>query len=404
MAARPAHIAVFSVPAHGHVNPSLGLVRELVRRGHRVTYANDPSFADVIEPTGATLVPYASTLLSVPTPADVVGGRRLFLAEAIAALPRLRAAYADDPADLVVHDLAGFAGAVLAREWGVPAVQLWPTLVPWEGFEEDNAEQLDAMRALPGYDAYQRDFAAWLKENGIGDVTPDDFLARPAHGLVLIPRPMQPFADRVGPRFRFAGPVIDTAREDGTTWEPPGDGRRVLLVSLGSAYTDQPAFYREVLAAFGDDPAWHVVLNVGRKVAPGALGPIPANVEALPWVPQLRVLEHADAFVSHCGAGSAQEALWFGVPVVGVPQAVDQFGNADMLVQLGVARQVPMGEATADTLRAAVEGLLSDDDARARLAALRAQLHAEGGPERAADAVEEHLGARRSGTSVPERG
>lgn len=51
-----------SIPAPGHVNPSLEVIRELVARGHRVTYANDPSMGDVIAATGAELKPYRSTL------------------------------------------------------------------------------------------------------------------------------------------------------------------------------------------------------------------------------------------------------------------------------------------------------------------------------------------------------
>ena len=38
-----AHIAMFSLAAHGHVNPSLEVIRELVARGHRVTYAASPA-------------------------------------------------------------------------------------------------------------------------------------------------------------------------------------------------------------------------------------------------------------------------------------------------------------------------------------------------------------------------
>jgi macrolide glycosyltransferase len=45
------HIAMFSIAAHGHVNPSLEVIRELVARGHRVTYAVPPLFAEkVAEP------------------------------------------------------------------------------------------------------------------------------------------------------------------------------------------------------------------------------------------------------------------------------------------------------------------------------------------------------------------
>jgi UDP:flavonoid glycosyltransferase YjiC (YdhE family) len=56
------HIAMVSIPAPGHVNPGLEVIRELVARGNRVSYANDPSFREVIEATGAEFVPYRSTL------------------------------------------------------------------------------------------------------------------------------------------------------------------------------------------------------------------------------------------------------------------------------------------------------------------------------------------------------
>ena len=31
-------IVFFCIPAHGHTNPTLGVVRELVARGHEVVY------------------------------------------------------------------------------------------------------------------------------------------------------------------------------------------------------------------------------------------------------------------------------------------------------------------------------------------------------------------------------
>lgn len=47
----------------------------------------------------------------------------------------------------------------------------------------------------------------------------------------------------------------------------------MLLISLGSTFTDQPAFYRDCLAAYGDLPGWHVMLQIGRHVDPADLGP-----------------------------------------------------------------------------------------------------------------------------------
>lgn len=43
MSRRRARIAMVGVPIVSHVLPSLALIRELVARGRRVTYANAPS-------------------------------------------------------------------------------------------------------------------------------------------------------------------------------------------------------------------------------------------------------------------------------------------------------------------------------------------------------------------------
>lgn len=58
---------MFSIAAHGHVNPSLEVIRELVARGHRVTYAIPPVFAEKVAATGAEVKPWHSTL---PAPDD----------------------------------------------------------------------------------------------------------------------------------------------------------------------------------------------------------------------------------------------------------------------------------------------------------------------------------------------
>ncbi|MEV7020359.1 hypothetical protein [Streptomyces sp. NPDC093991] len=50
------HVAVFNVPMHGHVIPTLAVVRELVDRGHRVSYAVTAEFADGVHAAGATPV------------------------------------------------------------------------------------------------------------------------------------------------------------------------------------------------------------------------------------------------------------------------------------------------------------------------------------------------------------
>ena len=210
---------------------------------------------------------------------------------------------------------------------------------------------------------------------------------------MLIPEALQPNADRVDhARFTFVG-ACQGERADQGEWKRPADAEKVLLVSLGSSFTGGPAFYRECVEAFGGLPGWHVVLQIGAQVDPADLGHVPPNIEVHPWVPQLSVLKQADAFITHAGAGGSQEGLATGTPMVAVPQAVDQFGNADMLQSLGVARHLPKEEADAASLRAAVLALADDPDVAARLTLIRGRMAEEGGTGRAADLIEAELPA-----------
>ncbi|QES44489.1 glycosyl transferase [Streptomyces venezuelae] len=393
---RPAHIAMFSIAAHGHVNPSLEVIRELVARGHRVTYAIPHAFVEKVAETGAEPRPYTTTLPSPDADPEAWGTELIdniepFLTDAITVLPELARAYDGDEPDLVLHDITSYPARVLARRWGVPEISLSPNLVAWEGYEEEVAEPMYAeLKKTERGQAYYARFHAWLAENGITQ-HPDPFVGRPPRSLVLIPKALQPHADRVDESVHtFVGACQGDRAAQGE-WERPADAEKVLLVSLGSAFTKQPGFYRACAEAFGGLPGWHVVLQVGRHVDPAELGELPGNVEVHPWVPQLAILQKADAFITHAGAGGSQEGLATATPMVAVPQAVDQFGNADMLQALGVARHLPMEEATAETLREAVLALVDDPEVARRLGEIRGMMAAEGGTKQAADLIEAEL-------------
>jgi MGT family glycosyltransferase len=386
-----AHVLVVGVAAHGHTHPHLPVIAELVERGHRVTYAIPAAFAAMVAATGATPLVHTSVLPDQSRgeqwPSDPVAGTALFLDEAVQALPQIAAALRDDVPDVALYDIGGYPAIVLARRWDIPAVQLSPSMVAWEGFESDLADDL-AFRQEPGYREYLARFAAWLGEQGIDD-DPEQFVGRPARSIVEIPRALQPFAEKVDPDvYTFVGPdMARRAREE--RW--PAPERPLVLVSFGSAYHDEPGLFRTCAAAFGP-LAWDVVLAVGPHLDLDALGELPPNVAVHRWVPQLGVLGRASAFVTHAGMGGCAEGLWCGVPMIAIPRAVDQFGNAAMLEALGVARTVPAEDATPEVLREALLALTSSPDVAARLAAQRDELHAAGGAAAAADVVEGLLG------------
>lgn len=395
------HIAMVSIPAPGHVNPSLEIIRELVARGHRVSYANDPSMASVIERTGAELKPYTSTLPGVNHGAadtapekswdgDMVDQLTLFQDDYESMLPQLRDLYDGDRPDLFLYDIAGGPARILAEEWGIPIVQLSPTYVAWEGYEEDMEPVLGPVWATPKGAAYRERQRRFLRDNGV-EADQDVFFGRPDRAVVLIAKSMQPNADRVNEEvYTFTGPALPVDREGDDTWTRPGGDVKVLLVSLGTAFTDQADFYRRCLEAFGDLAGWHVVLQIGTHVDPADLGEVPDNVEVHRWVPQFDILREADAFVTHAGMGGSSEGMVTGTPMIAAPQAVDQFENADALVAAGVAVRIDSATVTVDELRDALH-TVDGPEIRGRSAELADELRAAGGVRAAVEIVEGRL-------------
>lgn len=387
---RRAHIAMVGVPAVSHVLPSLEIIRELVRRGHRVTYANDPvgRIGELIESTGAEIVPFTTTL---PTgdeewSDDPIEGMDIFLDDAINSLPVLRESYESDRPDLFLYDIGGYTARAMGTGWGIPSIQLSPTYVAWA---DHGATVMTWLREQPGAEEHFAKFDAWLAENGVEGLDHASFPGEPDRALAMIPREMQPFADTVADTVTFVGPCLGE-REGHGSWTRPADAEKVVLVSLGSAYTDRPEFYRECVKAFGDLPGWRTVLQIGTFVDPSVLGEVPDTVEVHRWVPQLDILRRADAFVTHAGMGGSSEGLYTGTPMIAVPQAVDQFENADRLQGLGVARRIDTEEATAEALRGALIDLTSDPEVARRLADIGGRLQRSGAPY-AADLIEAAL-------------
>ncbi|QHC26899.1 glycosyl transferase [Streptomyces sp. GS7] len=389
---------MIGTPVVGHVLPSLEIIRELVARGHRVTYANAGNVAELVTHTGAELVRLTSTLPVADSnwPQDPIAAASLFLDEAMAVLPQLHAAYDDAPADLYLHDIGAYAGRALAETQRRGLVQLSPMHVAWEGAEEEIGA---AFSGLPGGPAHRARFAAWLARCGAVTTNVEEFTARPRRVLALIPRAMQPHADRVDTEaVTFVGPCFGAGEEHGG-WMRPAGAEKVLLVSLGgSAYPRQWEVYRQCMAAFADLPGWHVVLQIDSGGDPVQLGErIPPNFEVRPWVPPLTILGQVDAWLTHTGMGSSGEGLYAGVPMIAVPHGAEQCLNADRLVELGVARRIDAADVTAAALRTALMELIGDPQVAARSAWLWAEVRTEGGTRRAVDLIEEQLAGERVG-------
>jgi UDP:flavonoid glycosyltransferase YjiC (YdhE family) len=82
------------------------------------------------------------------------------------------------------------------------------------------------------------------------------------------------------------------------------------------------------------------------------------HVEA--WVDQPEVLGRSSAVVSHGGSGTFLGALAHGVPQLCLPQAADQFRNAEGGLRAGGVLVLRPNQATATAVGTAAKKLLAD--------------------------------------------
>jgi MGT family glycosyltransferase len=361
-----AHIEFVVLPAAGHVNPTLPLVAELVRRGHRVTYSGGGARADAVTAAGAVALPGSGGFVR---PAGSVNDMLLAGVETCrVVVPALEKVFTADRPDLLCHDAFTPYGPLLAHRLGVPTVVTSPT----------HAGDGSRLVFPPGFDPAEY-VAAHAKLCADLGVPPDP--PAPLRRIVFLPRRFQLDGDTFGDEYLFVGPTLDDRHED---WRPPA-GRRVLFVSLGTVVNDRPDFFAAVTAAFaGTD--WHVAMAVGDQVDPGTLGPIPANVEVRPFFPQ----QYATAFLTHAGMNSVMEALARQVPMIAYPQTPEQTANASRAAELGFGRVLTDLDRLYDT----VTGVAADQGIRANVAAMATELREAGGAVAAADAVQAALADR----------
>jgi MGT family glycosyltransferase len=382
----------------------------LVARGHRVSVVVPEQYRSTVEPTGARVLTYPSMVptdwsgVDIPRHPDadqLARAQRDTVRETLTPLPSVVAdldADADgdvtgsERPDVVVYDVLGSAaGRLLSLAWELPSVVTCPTFVGNETFSPyaRAVAQGEAEAPDPSYPAMVEAGAilrSALDTWGLRDVSVGEFLAGSSERcrLVFLPRAFHPGEDTFDERFRFVGPCLRAADDDG--WAPRSSGRPVVLVSLGTlGYDDSAALLRRVVEAVGRIGG-HAVVSIG-EVDPAVFGDLGEHVELHRRVPQLAVLREAAAFVSHAGMNSTMEALSLGVPLVDVAQTGEQRLVADQVQALDCGRALDPS-ASVEALAAALDEVRSSDTAAAAVTAMRQVIHSTGGAVAAADAVE----------------
>jgi len=419
--------------AYGPTNNCIGIGNELLRRGHRVVFAAEASWAGKLEALG-----FEEDLVELAPPAEPEVGADGSLIEPDAGAfwkdyireispefaksteaqletvirpiweeliqgakysePALKAIIERTRPDVIIEDNVLLFPALATA--GVPFVRIVscnPLEVPgasiapaFSGLAENDEAGRSSFRAE--YDRTHRalwsDFDSWVQQNGADPLPELEFLPSADLNLYVFPEELD---------YTDARPLDDSwHRLDSSVREtdaPAGipeafladpEGRPLVYFSLGSLGSADVALMRRVIGVLATLP-YRVIVSKGPLHEEIELA---ANMWGAEFLPQTSIMPLVDLVITHGGNNTVTEALHFGKPMILLPLFWDQYDNAQRVHERGLGRRLPTYSFTDEELSGALDELLSDQPLRARIAAIGEGIRARDGLRKAADLIE----------------
>nr|XP_014286924.1 UDP-glucuronosyltransferase 2B17-like [Halyomorpha halys] len=134
----------------------------------------------------------------------------------------------------------------------------------------------------------------------------------------------------------------------------------LIYMSMGSHI--DPTHFKDQIKAFLEVFS-ELPQRILLKYDPEKAGEIPPNVKVSKWLPQQDILAHKKCvlFITHGGLLSLSEAIYNGVPLIGIPIFADQPKNMAMMESQGIGRMLKMKNITRDTISWTIREVLSNN-------------------------------------------
>ena len=216
-------IVFFGIPAHGHTNPTLGVVRELVSRGHQVWYYSYNMVRDKIESAGATFISCDDYDMeeklkrkdAARIGKDLAFSTKILVDTTLALDDKVCAQMSKIKPDCIVADSMAVWGKSVAKKLGIPFVSSTTTFA----FNRNSAKVMkqsiwDMVKMILSIPKITKQIKR-LQDKGYPVKNILDIIASDenTHTIVYTSPEFQPFADTFSEKYAFVGPSIRTTQE-----------------------------------------------------------------------------------------------------------------------------------------------------------------------------------------------
>ena len=337
-------IIFFNIPAHGHTNPTLEVVRELVFRGHQVWYYSYNSMKEKIQSTGATFISCDDYDMEQKLDAkayarvgkDLAFSTKLLVDTTLALGDKIYKEIEELKPDCIVADSMALWGKAIAIKLDIPFISSTTTFA----FNQHSAKIMkqsigDLFKLILSIPKTTKQVNR-LKNKGYPVKSIIDIIGNDdnTNTIVYTSAQFQPCSETFSDKYSFVGPSIRPAYD-----EIEKNRDKLIYISMGTVNNDMMPFYKKCISALRNTD-YQVIISVGELVSIKDFPELPENISVYSHIDQIAVLKKADVFISHCGMNSVNESLYFGVPLVMLPQTTEQKGVAERVAALGAGIKV----------------------------------------------------------------
>ena len=332
-------IVFFNIPAHGHTNPTLGIIKELIKNKHDVYYYSYENMREKIESSGAHFIPcdkFDSTTKLTNEDKEKITKDLAFSTNLIVDMTlRLDDAILKEmqelKPDIIIGDSMAFWGKLIAKKLNIPFISSTTTFA-FNKFsarimKQEGPGLFQLIRSIPKINkSLDRLRKKGYQINSVLDIIGND---EKTPTIVYTSKYFQPYSETFNDNYIFVGPILRESIEKLEKDEKP-----IVYISLGTVNNNNKTFYENCFEALKDENI-KVIMSVGEDIDINSLKEIPNNFIVKKHVDQISVLEVADAFITHCGMNSTSEGLYYGIPLILFPQTTEQKGVATRVMELG---------------------------------------------------------------------
>lgn len=348
---------------------------------------------DRVESTGAKVITCDSGKL---LEAFLAGGRNPWarvgglLRTADIVIPSVLAQTKGERFDYILHDSMFGCGRLIAQMLDLPAVNSCTSFV----FQQDSFDSLQERRlsqfSAEANERAQQEFQQLIRnvqaKYGVQISSAYEVYCNPAPlTIVYTSKHFQPDGESFNESYKFVGPSIALRSLDEFDFSHL-DTDNLIYISLGTVFNQAMDFYKLCFEAFVNTK-YTVILSVGRRTQLTDLGEIPANFIVRNYVPQLEVLQLAKLFITHGGMNRASEGLYYGVPLIVLPQSANQPVVARRVSEIGAGIHLEQEGLTTGELREAAERVLNDASFRKACAGIGDSFRTAGGYHQAVEEI-----------------